>query len=897
SDITELGKKGTGTLVSQADVDALHSRVTITSCELCHKYDASTQANTENLPLQSTVDTAMANGKLGTADATCIVCHDYNITEHGNIDHVAELKVTGISKCTSCHDKDNIGDNDTYMAIHNQSGNGCGTCHTNPDGGGELISPWEINSPAGGDCATCHPFYDTDFATGHQFENHDVISGLVSCQSCHTGGIMTHIHGDTFSADCQKCHAASNDGTLITGINGWGNARNHYIGTPVNCGGCHQPHVANFATGHLREDHGGLSDHPECTTCHTGNIIVSTLIHNNDCAHCHTNIIDDGSLTAGVNGYGTALLPAPNTCKTCHATYFDAHIHGTAGGSAEHSIAVTATDLAQEEPGIQCDFCHQSPITDLLASMEDIKDLHNVPTNGPGSCATCHLASRDINVDAPTGTTIDQVVQLGGQIDCLACHLDKKTPVIHYIDHALYVAQTASCTTADCHTESSLVTGLHDVKKCYTCHTTSHVPITLISNAAGNTVPVPNASNECITCHSVGSPVPLNDHNNATLAAPQHNMLSIDANCAINCHSHPGSTFAEIYASHQSSCLVCHGSGVQKVRNAIEAGRTRGGETSITCQTCHPTTGSTQHEFGHNTLSNATFILRDCSGCHITNTFTDIVIAHKNDCNQCHSYTVDKPCDVVDDEGCAYEGTFASEVQDAIVNGMAGNPVNCESCHHYNLIYKPISHTTEKPPHMDLVNIPPLVTFEDPAPDCSICHVQPWGGHMDNMETHVLCSPCHYSVDPGATGVIHVMGDGSSDTCKKCHTSERPEVLASIANGIAGMIQDCTNCHGLEDTLYHPTPPDNGYNDTHDMISTTGSCTTCHFPAANMIDTYAIHANDCVPCHSINARQEALDAVAAGVSTNITPPPAPVECATCHTVKVPDHSLDLNNEH
>ncbi|MDP2106848.1 MAG: cytochrome c3 family protein, partial [Desulfobulbaceae bacterium] len=209
SDSSNLGQKGSGALTSQADVDALHSRITGNSCALCHSYNAATQANSEGLPLKATVTSAIANGRDGTTDATCVVCHSYNQTGHGYIDHVALGKVTGSAKCVSCHDQVGQGDDAMYvLSIHNKSGNGCGTCHLSVQGGGALKAPYEdINGGQGGGCVTCHTDYDTDFGAGHQFEDHAVISGLVNCTSCHGGDILKNVHGNGSVAECLNCHA------------------------------------------------------------------------------------------------------------------------------------------------------------------------------------------------------------------------------------------------------------------------------------------------------------------------------------------------------------------------------------------------------------------------------------------------------------------------------------------------------------------------------------------------------------------------------------------------------------------------------------------------------------------------------------------------------------------
>ncbi|MEW6429006.1 MAG: hypothetical protein AB1568_13330, partial [Thermodesulfobacteriota bacterium] len=786
SDTTALGQAGSGTLASQADVDALHGRVTGNNCDLCHRYNAASQANSEGLPLQAAVESAIAGGKAGTAAAGCLVCHDYNGSGHGNIDHAALGKVGASANCVSCHDRNNVADNTTYITlIHNKSGNGCGTCHLNPQGAGPLREPWESIAPNGGTCAACHPAYDADFAAGHQNEDHAVISNIPTCQACHTGTILVGIHGDGVVGDCFNCHTAANDGTLRAGANGWGDASGHVIGTAVDCSGC-------------------------------------------------------------------------------HSAYFDAHVHGTVGGYVGHTVAQQPTDLAQEAPGLTCDFCHRNDATGQLADMEDIKAVHDVPTNGAGPCATCHNADRDINPDSPTATTVAMVIQAGGApISCLACHANKATPAVHYADHGLFVSQTPSCVVAGCHAETSLLTGLHDVAKCYTCHDDVRAPVTLTGSAAGHRVPEDGAQNECSTCHATVST------HDADLA---HDMLAMAPNCTLNCHSHPGSTFSEILATHLGNCQTCHGSGYQKVKNAIANGRSRSGApVAVDCQTCHPTVGTVQHETGHNNMSSTEFILRDCKGCHSSSNFNGFYTVHLNSCNSCHAYTADGAC-LPAEPGCVYDGTIAAEVQAAIAAGMAGTQVvKCEDCHHYNLIPLPAPHSMVKPPHDP---------FDEPPPDCTICHISPWSGHMDNLTASPLCANCHYSPDPGATGVIHIMdvqGLGESAMCIKCHTSSRQQVKDAIVNGIAGIPQDCTDCHGVKNTLYHPVPPTDL---NHDMIGVVAGCDACH-PDAGMAEIYQTHRSDCELCH-LSPRQVVKDAIAAGHSLNAVP--VAVDCATCHPV-------------
>ncbi len=629
SDATNLGQPGSGALTSQADIDSLHQRVTGNACNLCHNYNPATQANTEGLPLLATVNNAITAGKNGTATATCVTCHDYNQTGHGNIDHVALGKVTASAKCVSCHDQAGQGDNTMYiLTIHNKSGNGCGTCHVNPSGAGPLKAAYEaINGGQGGTCVTCHTNYDLDFGiaagAGHQNEDHALLSGLTNCTSCHGGDLLINVHGNGTTATCLKCHTAVDDGTLRAGANLWGDASTHIIGAAATCASCHPAHAANFESGHQREDHASLASTPSCATCHTGNLITSTQIHNSLCSDCHTNTTTNGTLRIGARGWGNAA-GGPGTCSTCHPTYFDAHVHGTLGGYATHTVALQPTDLAQEEPGTQCSYCHGP-----LNTMDDIKALHDVPTNGAGPCATCHNATRDVNPDALTGTTINMVIAANANpTGCLDCHANKAKPAIHYVLHTTYVTADPSCTTAQCHPEGSLLTGLHDVQKCTTCHTNTHQPVAPMKGSAINhatTDPGFGNPNTCTTCHAT-----VTTHD----VDASHDMLSMAPNCAIACHSHPGSTFNEIYTTHRSDCQTCHGSGYQKVKDAIAAGRSRSGNPiAVTCETCHPVVGTIQHgDTSHNNLNSASFILRDCKGCHSSSNFTGFYGIHKSKC-------------------------------------------------------------------------------------------------------------------------------------------------------------------------------------------------------------------------------------------------------------------------
>ena len=58
-------------------------------------------------------------------------------------------------------------------------------------------------------------------------------------------------------------------------------------------------------------------------------------------------------------------------------------------GDYEHPVEVGPNDLSYDPPGQLCSACH------VVADWTEIETIeHNVPTNGAGSCSTCHNSSR-----------------------------------------------------------------------------------------------------------------------------------------------------------------------------------------------------------------------------------------------------------------------------------------------------------------------------------------------------------------------------------------------------------------------------------------------------------------------------------------------------------------------
>ncbi|MEN8687429.1 MAG: cytochrome c3 family protein, partial [Desulfuromonadales bacterium] len=212
---------------------------------------------------------------------------------------------------------------------------------------------------------------------------------------------------------CDDCH------TPATAWHNW-----HDATTPpdATCVTCHASHVNNVLLGHygdtVRTDGNNMSagETIVCTSCHVPYINPTTV-------HSAPHPVRDKVL-ATWNGSQYVNL----TCDTCHENRADLH------GASSHTIEVGPNDLSYSAPGQLCSSCH------VVANWAEIESIeHNVPTNGDGSCVTCHNSPRQEvqNVIAAATTPIF----------CLDCHSNKELTVHGTVDHVGlgYVTGEATC--------------------------------------------------------------------------------------------------------------------------------------------------------------------------------------------------------------------------------------------------------------------------------------------------------------------------------------------------------------------------------------------------------------------------------------------------------------------
>ena len=169
----------------------------------------------------------------------------------------------------------------------------------------------------------------------------------------------------------------------------------------VNCDGCHTSDnsiLGSPGTGTLVSDADVDSLHGSCVACHNykGTQVDAALVRQKI-----------------QQGLGVTQI----SCNDCHNK-------GVNHGDHEHPVEVGPLDLSYEPPGTLCGECH------IVATWEEIESIeHNVPTNGIGSCATCHNSSRQEVQDA--------IAQAADPTYCLVCHADKEYVAHGSPDHAV----------------------------------------------------------------------------------------------------------------------------------------------------------------------------------------------------------------------------------------------------------------------------------------------------------------------------------------------------------------------------------------------------------------------------------------------------------------------------
>jgi hypothetical protein len=671
---------------------------------------------------------------------------------------------------------------------------------------------------------------------------HDPATGALPCYTCH---LSTRTEVTT----------TINDGVLAGPAD-----------TGADCASCHDPH--NFANIHDISETGG------CDSCHdalNGTKAGIEAVHDTprngegSCATCHSSS-DATTLDFINNGVADAL-----ECADCHDTHVFNDIH-----------SITET------PG--CAACH--PPLDGTSNLTFIETIHDTPTNGEGSCATCHSSTR---------TDVQTFIDNKTPVQCSDCHDPHNFANLHDI------VQDAGCN--DCHTELDAgpkagIEAVHDLPingpdSCSTCHNSTR-PVVMTAISTGFPASDPAS---CGTCHAPPHGTTPGD------VAGAHNFFADSTDCN-SCHV---SGTAEERINLHADCSTCHDSTKPDVMDAISDGR---GGTTVTCGNCHtgPPDGAMVHGTTPATAASSHDYFDDsatCTACHMTDTAEKRLDVHP-DCTTCHSDTADQT------------------VKDTIDLGRGDNSVTCEDCHndpdvtmhaldaagaasfHENLAVPDTScadcHETGTAASAEpRINLHPLCTTchaslkttvqetinagkgDTGTPQsCEDCHTGPPAGtdnegatdhgieagtaaesHNDFIDS-ADCTACHMTSSPVIRLSLHL-------DCNTCHSSTVTAVNDTIADGIAKTDVTCSNCHDDPNVLMHGLDSTEAAGIHENLGGSSGNtCNDCHMiaDAKQRIDVHP----DCTTCHTSD-KQDVMDAIDNGKGLTGTMQ----NCETCHT--------------
>jgi hypothetical protein len=643
SDTSVLGQPGTGTLITDADINALHTFAG-EECLHCHAY-----SGTE--PAADIVYQAIQDGFAGNP-ISCLYCHWVEFpTVHAFIENHNVLVNVGTTGCGNCHSDPPPLVDPGDPKVHSD----CTNCHDENYNTISLAAGKTLDPP-GGDCTNCH---GADFTTVHpDTVDHTalVTVGTTSCGTCHTSTLLVDPVDPKVHNDCLSCH--DTDGVLQ------GRAAGKSFAVGGDCATCHDESFGSIHPADI--DHSGIvtTSGTQCGTCHTSTLLIDPAdpkVHNG-CSTCHDT---DGGLIGSAIG-----ASAPGNCNTCHGADFTT-VHPD---TVDHTALVTAGTTS-------CGTCHTST---LLVDPADPK-VHN-------DCLSCH------NTDGGLiGRAAGKTFAVGG--DCATCHTEA-FGTIHPsgIDHSGIVTTNGTqCGT--CHT-STLLVDPADPKvhnDCSSCHDAQGA---LIGSAIGASAP-----GNCNTCHGAdfttihpddidhtavvtvaGTSCGGSCHSNQPpLVDPADPKVH---NACTSCHDTDGGLVS--YAIGQTfaaggNCATCHTESFESI-HPDTVDHSLAIQLSTDCAGCH-SAPPPLIDAGDPTVHNS------CSSCHDTEGGLISLAAGNpapNECITCHgndlgSLHPSSGTSHVATPGSDYVVLFAAGSHDSAMVGDGAVLVNCLSCHSDNL--------------------------------------------------------------------------------------------------------------------------------------------------------------------------------------------------------------------
>ena len=439
--------------------------------------------------------------------------------------------------------------------------------------------------------------------------------------------------------------------------------------------------------------------------------VLSRRLH---CALCHNysgTRLEAGDVRQTIQ---QGLDGTPVSCTDCHIAQRTNHYEGFT-----HSGEVGPNDLSFDAPGQPCGNCH------VVANWTQIDNIeHNVPTNGAGSCATCHNSPRQEVIDA---------LALGATPTyCLDCHSDMY--LTRHVDHVDlgYVTDTTTCLA--CHDSDAVNNGTVTVahlNNCLHCHTDT----TSLALQPG----VPVGGGDCVTCHTGSWDV---EH---TPAIDHTVLVTVGSTSCADCHD---DTLVSAAPETHDACGSCHDANGGLVGSAFGTSFAISGD----CTRCHTGTWEALHpttNFNHTGL--VTVGATSCADCH-TDTLVSAATETHNACTSCHD---------------AGSGAL---IGSAI--GQTGSG-DCTSCHTGTW---DALHPTTTFNHGGLVTVG--------ATACANCHDDTLISAA--TDTHNACTSCHDATTGALIG--SAFGRPGSGDCTTCHTGTWEALHPTTTTDHSGLV-------------------------------------------------------------------------------------------------------------
>lgn len=659
---------------------------------------------------------------------------------------------------------------------------------------------------------------------------------------------------------CQVCHTATSHWTQNVATD------THY--NDKDCTGCHfvsegfkPPFVPNHSTS------GYVTDTALCVTCHTPNNPMG--IHGS-CQTCHVSITP-GSITF-IDPAGSNLVIAVQRgqCTTCHGDYFPNHTHHY---GAKNDLSYNATVDTSQDTHTPCAECHTDRDTALgtlngLSAFDAILYEHDLDGTKDGSkvtaCASCHFYD---GLASPPAADVASAISSGLAATCATCHTDK-APATNHGGHEIDFGWDGNCSS--CHS-GDVRAGVHK-NLCVTCHGSLYT-IRIAGDPANGVdgdarlAGDPNTyAATCLTCHPAAATKTgratihhdsksgyaaagtCGECHKATFPADHSTAVSQVVGDCDRCHlgtegMSSGIAVNDLDDKKHDACTTCH----NPDGTLITPPSVNGYATSMAAGTCAACHGdffpSHVHHYGTNNdlsynpaVDTSQSSASGCAQCHNDNSgalglFTDILVEHKNVCNNCHLYDGTK--------------TAPKAAVDAAIS--SGNPATCATCH------------TDKVPNVTHGH--DTSDFGFGTSTCISCHDDNGSGVIIGVHGNV-CDNCHVDVASGdfsrkigdvANGVdgnalLATGATARQATCATCHpttTYPTKQIHHESKNGYAAA-WNCAACHN--DTV----KPDHSQR-----VAPYANCTLCHAATAGTVDGIVVNDLDntmhdaCSSCHTL----------------------------------------------